>query len=108
MRKEDFVAFLEQHLESALLHLREGYAGLLRVGPEWRCRDYRLHVSRGRNHGSEQRQERAALTWSIYHNFTPAQRRSERKRRYRHPGQSPLEVAGVELGRLSYLDALQV
>ena len=37
----------------------------------------------------------AALVWAIYHNFEPAQWRSERKRHYRHPGQSALEVAGA-------------
>ena len=105
---EEIGRFLEQHLHAALLHTMAGYAGLGRVGPEWRWRDYRQRVSRGRNHGSEQRQERAALLWSIYRNFTPAQRRKERVRHYRHPGQSPLAVAGVPPDGLSYLDALQV
>jgi len=63
---------------------------------------------RGRNHRSEPRLERAALLWAIYRNFTPAQRRSKRKRRYRHPGQRPLTVAGAPPGRVSYLDALGV
>ena len=39
--------------------------------PEWLWRDFRLRLSHGRNHGSEQRLERAALVWAIYHNFTP-------------------------------------
>jgi hypothetical protein len=52
--------------------------------------------------------ERAALLWAIYRNFTPAQRRSERHRHYKHPGQSPLEAAGASPGAISYLDALDV
>jgi hypothetical protein len=52
--------------------------------------------------------ERAALVWAIYHNFEPAQWRSERKRHYRHPGQSPLQVAGAPPGAITYLDALGV
>jgi hypothetical protein len=52
--------------------------------------------------------ERAALVWAIYHNFEPAPWRSERKRHYRHPGLSPLHVAGVPPGKISYLDALGV
>ena len=48
-------------------------AGLVRVGPEWVWRDFRLRLSHGRNHGSEVRLERAALVWAIYRNFTPAQ-----------------------------------
>jgi len=67
-----------------------------------------LRLSHGRNHGSERRLEQALLIWAIYHHFTPAQRRKERKRHYRHPGQSPLEVAGAPPGKLSYLDALGV
>ena len=97
-----------EHLDEALMHLLPCHRGLIRVGPEWLWRDFRLRLSRGRNHGSAQRLERAALVWSIYHNFTPAQWRSERKRKYKHPGQSALEVAGASPGRLSYLDALGV
>ena len=99
---------LEEHLDAALVHLMDYNRGLLRVGPECYWRDFRLRLSRGRNHGSEQRLERAALVWAIYHNFTPAQWRSERKRHYRRPGQSALEVAGAPAGKISYLDALGV
>ena len=92
-----------------LLHaLLPCHQGLVRIGPEWLWRDFRLRLSRGRNHGSTERLERAALLWAIYHNFTPAQRRSERKRHYKHPGQSPLEVAKGAPGEISYLDALGV
>jgi len=87
--------FLNEHLDRILVHLVAYYAGLLRVAPEWYWRDFRLRLSRGRNHGSDLRLERAALVWAIYHDFEPAQRRSERKRHYRYPGQSPLQVAGV-------------
>lgn len=99
---------LNMQLDHLLAHLVAYYHGLQRVAPEWCWRDFRLRLSRGRNHGSEQRLERAALVWAIYHNFTPAQWRSERKRHYRHPGQSPLTVAGVPPGEISYLDALGV
>ena len=99
---------LNVQLDDILAHLVPYYHGLQRVAPEWCWRDFRLRLSRGRNHGSDQRLERAALVWGIYHNFTPAQWRSERKRHYRHPGQSPLEVAGVPPGEVSYLDALGV
>jgi hypothetical protein len=82
--------------------------GLQRVSPEWYWRDFRLRLSHGRNHRSEQRLERAALLWAVYHNFEPAQWRSEHKRHYRHPGKSALHVAGVPPGQVSYLDALGV
>jgi len=99
---------LNTQLDSILAHVVDYYRGLQRVAPEWYWRDFRLRLSRGRNHRSDQRLERAALVWAIYRNFTPAQRRSEHKRRYRYPGQSPLQVAGAPPGNISYLDALGV
>lgn len=96
------------HLEAARYY-RCGYnQGLGRASPEWLWRDFRLRSSHGRNHGAEQRLERAALLWAIHHNFEPAQDRSERKRKYRHPGQAPLALAGLPPGDISYLDALAV
>lgn len=99
---------IEQHLDAALVHLNRYNRGLARVGPEWLWRDFRQRVSRGRNHGSDERLERAALVWAIYANFTPAQGRKEKKRKYKRPGKSSLELAGVPPGKLSYLDALMV
>ena len=99
---------LNEQLDRVLVHLLNYYQGLPRVTPEWYWRDFRLRLSHGRNHRSDQRLERAALVWAIYHNFEPAQWRSERKRHYRHPGHSALEVAGVPPGPVSYLDALGV
>ena len=99
---------LAEHLEAALVHLKRYNRGLLRVSPEWCWRDFRLRLSRGRNHGSERRLERAALLWAVYRNFTPAQERYERTRRYRHPGLSPLAVAGLPPPSCGYLDALSV
>ena len=101
-------ALLRRDIAQLLVYRLRYNAGLLRVGPEWVWRDFRLRLSHGRNHRSEVRLERAALVWAIYRNFTPAQWRCERKRKYRHPGQSPLEVAGVSPGDISYLDALAV
>jgi transposase-like protein len=95
-------------LDAALVHTLAYHQGLVRVGPEWCWRDFRLRLSRGRNHRTGDRLERAALVWAIYRNFEPAQARSERKRRYRRPGQSPLALAGVPPGAVSYLDALAV
>jgi hypothetical protein len=99
---------LNEQLDRVLVHLLDYYRGLQRVTPECYWRDFRLRLSRGRNHGSDLRLERAALVWAIYHNFEPAQWRSERQRHYRHPGQSALEVAGAPPGQVSYLDALGV
>lgn len=99
---------LNEQLDRVLVHLLNYYRGLPRVTPEWYWRDFRLRLSRGRNHRSDQRLERAALVWAIYHNFEPAQWRCERKRHYRYPGQSALEVAGAPPGQVSYLDALGI
>jgi len=99
---------IAEHLDAIQVHLSAYNRGLLRVAPEWVWRDFRLRVSRGRNHGSDDRLERASLVWQVYHNFTPAQWRSEHKRHYRRPGKSTLELAGVPPGKVSYLDALSV
>jgi hypothetical protein len=99
---------VNEQFDHLLYPLLACHQGLLRVAPEWLWRDFRLRLSHGRNHGSEERFERAGLLWAVYHDFTPAQRRRERKRHYKHPGQSPLEVAGGEPGEISYLDALNV
>lgn len=96
------------HMDKLFFHLTAYGRGLSRVAPEWCWRDFRQRLSRGRNHGSARRVERAVLVWGIYHNFTPRQWRSERKRRYRYPGQSPLEVARASPEGVSYLDALEV
>lgn len=82
--------------------------GLCRVAPEWPWRDYRLRLSHGRSHGTDRRMERAGLVWGIYRNFEPAQGRCARQRKYRHPSQCPLAMAGVPPGEVSYLDALGV
>lgn len=104
----DLAQMIEEHLDAALVHLSWYNQGLMRVAPEWVWRDFRLRVSRGRNHGSDERLERASLVWGVYQNFTPAQRRSERKRHYRRPGKSRLEAAGSPQYETSYLDALSV
>lgn len=95
-------------LDAALVPTLAYHDGLVRVGPEWCWRDFRLRLSRGRNHRTDDRLARAALVWAIYRNFEPAQGRSERKRHYRRPGQCPLAMAGVPPGDVSYLDALAV
>jgi hypothetical protein len=101
-------AEINDQFDHLFVHLLDYYRALSSVSPEWCWRDYRLRLSHGRNHGTDERLERAALVWAIYHDFTPAQGRSERKRTYRYPGKSPLEVAGLSPGNLSYLDALAV
>ncbi len=101
-------AALGESLDAALVYRLAWHQGLGRVSPEWCWRDFRLRLSHGRNHGTDARLARAALVWAIYRNFTPAQERSERKRHYRRPGQSPLARAGVPPGEVSYLDALAI
>ena len=116
---------LNEQLDRLFMYQLPDHRGLLRVSPEWLWRDFRLRLSHGRNlcpsllsthryceerraNGSAQHLERAVLRWAVYHNFTPAQWRSEAKRHYKHPGQSALEVAGASPGEISYLDALGV
>lgn len=99
---------VQAHLAEALVYQCGYNQGLGRASPEWLWAAFRRRLSRGRNHATDRRLERAALVWAVYHNFEPAQGRCERKRRYRHPGQCPLAVAGLPPGEVSYLDALGV
>jgi hypothetical protein len=105
---QELARLVAAELDAALVYLCGYNQGLGRVSPEWLWRDFRLRLSHGRNHGTEQRLERAALVWAIYRDFEPAQERSERKRKYRYPGQCPLAVAGLPPGEVSYLDALGI
>ncbi len=105
---KDLARLIDEHLDDASVHLLDYNQGLGRTTPEWLWRDFRRRVSHGRNHGTEERLERAALLFAIYHNFEPAQERSEHTRHYRHPGLCPLAVAGIPPNGLSYLDALRV
>jgi hypothetical protein len=99
---------LRNEIDAALVYLGPANQGLLRVAPEWQWRDSRLRLSHGRNHRTAVRLERAALLWAVYHNFEPAQVRKERRRSYRQSGRSPLAMAGVPPGAVSYLDALAI
>ncbi len=104
----ELVPKVQELLDQALVWLMAEHQGLVRCGPEWLWRDFRLRLSHGRNEGFLERLERAGLLWAVYRNLTPVQRREERKRRYKHPGQSPLEVATGAPIEISYLDALEV
>ena len=104
----NLAALINEQFDHLMAHTLDYFRALVRVSPEWYWRDYRQRLSHGRNHGSEPRLERATLLWAIYHNFEPTQRRQEHKRHYRHPGLSPLEVAGLSPGNISYLDALGI
>jgi len=79
---------VNEQFDRLLYPLLACHQGLSRIAPEWLWRDLRLRLSRGRNHGSEERLDRAGLLWMVYHRrctpppFTSAQWRSERKRKY--------------------------
>jgi transposase-like protein len=107
-RAARLAAALRPHVAAAHVCHRPYTRDLVRVSPEWCWRDFRLGLGRGRNHGWPARLERAALRWALYHNFTPAQERRERKRQYRSAGLSPLARAGAPPGEVSYLDALAI
>jgi hypothetical protein len=77
---KNLAARVDEHLDAALVHLLDYNQGLVRTSPEWLWRDFRMRVSHGRNHRTDVRLERAALLFAIYHNFEPAQERSEHTR----------------------------
>jgi len=95
---------LNVQLDQILAHRMPYCQGLQRVSPEWYWRDFRQRLSHGRNQRTDQRLERATLVWAIYHNFEPAQRRSERKRHYRHPGLEPATSHAGQVRHLPYAE----
>ena len=107
-RGAPLAALLRPHVVAAHVCHRPYTRALVRVSPEWCWRDFRLGLGHGQNHGPPAPLERAALRWAIYHNFTPAQERRERKRKYQSAGRSPLARAGCSPGAVSYLDALAI
>jgi transposase-like protein len=44
--------------------------------------------------------------WQIYINFEKFQKRQERQKKYRYPGRSPMDVTGIELHDLTWLDII--
>lgn len=46
--------------------------------------------------------------WGLHYNFERYQVRRDRQRRYPYGGKCPLELAGVQVGLVSWLDVVQV
>jgi len=70
----------DAQFDHLLAHRLDYFRDVVRVTPEWYWRDFRMRLSHGRNHGNEQRLERAALLWAIYHNFERTQMRKRQER----------------------------
>lgn len=50
--------------------------------------------------------DRFNACWQVYINFEKSQLRTERKKKYRYPGRSPIEVTGLDLHDLNWLDII--
>jgi transposase-like protein len=90
---------------------RESGVGLAERTSNVAERYYRCLRQRLRRLGcfmSERGADNFLAAWLVYANCEPYQLRRERKRVYRHPGQSPLEVGAAEKLGYNWLDLLEV
>lgn len=107
---QEAVRLVQETFEQAMTHLAAGIAGLGRTTNvcEWVWRYYKERVAQMGGFMSRDGCANFNAVWGVALNFRRYQRRKERWRRYQHPGKCPLEVAGVMVQGVTWLDALAV
>jgi len=104
------VALVQETFAQAMAHLSAGLAGVGRTSCvcEWVWRYYKERVRQMGGFMSTDGCDNFNAIWDVALNFRRYQRRKERLRRYKYPGLCPLEVAGVMVHGVTWLDALAV
>lgn len=107
---KEAVRIVQETFEEAMLHLAEGMSDVGRTSNacEWVWRYYKERVRAMVGFMSQPGCDNFSAIWSVALNFRRYQRRKERWRHYQHPGKCPLEVAGVMVQQVTWLDALAV
>ena len=107
---EDAVRLVQETFEQAMTHLSAGLAGVGRTSCvcEWVWRYYKERVRQMGGFMSTDGCDNFNAVWEVALNFRRYQRRKERLRQYKYPGLCPLEVAGVMVQGVTWLDALAV
>jgi hypothetical protein len=106
----DAVRLVQETFEQAMTHLSAGIAGVGRTSCvcEWVWRYYKERVRQMGGFMSTDGCDNFNAVWEVALNFRRYQRRKERLRQYKYPGLCPLEVAGVMVQGVTWLDALAV
>jgi hypothetical protein len=107
---QEAVHLVEETFEQAMTHLSAGLAGVGRTSCvcEWVWRYYKERVRQMGGFMSTDGCDNFNAIWDVALNFRRYQRRKERLRHYLYPGLCPLEVAGVMVHDVTWLDALAV
>jgi len=107
---EQAVTLVQETFEQAMTHLSAGLAGVGRTSCvcEWVWRYYKERVRQMGGFMSTDGCDNFNAVWELALNFRRYQRRKERLRHYMYPGLCPLEVAGVMVQGVTWLDALAV
>lgn len=107
---QEAVRLVENTFEQAMTHLSAGLPGLGRTSCvcEWVWRYYKERVRQMGGFMSTGGCDNFNAVWELALNFRRYQRRKERLRHYLYPGLCPLEVAGVMVQDVAWLDALAV
>jgi len=107
---QEAVHLVQETFEQAMTHLTAGLAGVGRTSCvcEWVWRYYKERVRQMGGFMSTGGCDNFNAIWDVALNFRRYQRRKERLRHYLYPGLCPLEVAGVVVQGVTWLDALAI
>jgi hypothetical protein len=107
---QEAVQLVQETFTQAMTHLSAGLAGVSRTSCvcEWVWRYYKERVRQMGCFMSTGGCDNFNAVWDVALNFRRYQRRKERLRHYLYPGLCPLEVAGVMVHDVTWLDALAV
>jgi len=107
---QEAVRLVQDTFEQAMTHLSAGLSGVGRTSCvcEWVWRYYKERVRQMGGFMSTDGCDNFNAVWDVALNFQRYQRRKERLRHYKYPGLCPLEVAGVMVHDVTWLDALAV
>jgi hypothetical protein len=107
---QEAVHLVQETFEQAMTHLSAGMAGVGRTSCvcEWVWRYYKERIRQMGGFMSTDGCDHFNALWELALNFRRYQRRKERLRHYKYPGLCPLEVAGVMVDGVTWLDALEV
>lgn len=107
---QEVFALIEGTLQEALLHTQGVVEGMGRTSnvAERFFRQYKQRVARMGCFMSPSGCDNFNAAWMVYSDMEPYQVRRERKKHYRYPGHSPLEVGGAPVAGLTWLDLLEV
>lgn len=107
---EPALRLIETSFEEATTHLKGIAEGMPRTSNvvEWLWQGYKRRLRIMGQFMSVGGMDSFNGVWALHMNFKRYQKRKERKRPVNNPGNCPLEMAGVQIGQLSWMDVLGI